>query len=78
LSRTFYFIYVIPRAVMLSTVEAWWVGPRAQPFDGAQGDRSRFFSSLPTGGVRQECVVAERGDERSDVGVSRIDVDNIK
>jgi len=24
--------------VMLSSVEAWWVGICAQPFDGAQGD----------------------------------------
>ncbi|MDN5289060.1 MAG: hypothetical protein JWR38_5334 [Mucilaginibacter sp.] len=23
---------------MLSSVEAWWAGPYARPFDGAQGD----------------------------------------
>ncbi len=28
------------KAVMLSSVEAWWVGLCALPFDGAQGDSS--------------------------------------
>jgi hypothetical protein len=31
---------------MLSSVEAWWAGLCAQPFDGAQGDTPLFVMSF--------------------------------
>jgi len=30
------------KAVMLSSIEAWWAGLCAPPFDGAQGDNPPF------------------------------------
>jgi hypothetical protein len=32
---------------MLSSVEAWWAGLCALPFDGAQGDNPLFHMFLP-------------------------------
>ncbi|SDP97937.1 hypothetical protein SAMN05428975_4558 [Mucilaginibacter sp. OK268] len=32
----------LKKDVMLSTVEAWWAGLCALPFDGAQGDSPAF------------------------------------
>jgi hypothetical protein len=32
------------KGVMLSSVEAWWAGLCARPFDGAQGDTPFFWT----------------------------------
>ncbi len=37
-------LYRLRRGVMLSSVEAWWAGLYALPFDGAQGDTPPFHT----------------------------------